>query len=81
MASQLGKKFENYKSRKTDSNQLLLHTLRKLVNEKVIFENFHMLFRLSMIDTLRDLMMVKEWKSRFQWINLNMKPETSLNIM
>ena len=35
VARQLTKKFEKYKTRKTDSNQLLLHTLRKMVNERV----------------------------------------------
>ncbi len=36
VARQLTKKFEHYKSRKTDSNQLLLHIIKKMVTEKVI---------------------------------------------
>lgn len=40
VARQLGKKFEAYKSRKTDANQLLLHTLKKIVNEKAIYERY-----------------------------------------
>lgn len=40
MARQLGKKFEAYKSRKTDGNQLMLHTLKKLINEKALYERF-----------------------------------------
>lgn len=35
VARQLAKKFEQYKVKKTDSNQLLLHILKKMVNEKV----------------------------------------------
>jgi len=31
IAMQLRKKFEQYKTRKTDANQLLLHSLRKIV--------------------------------------------------
>jgi DNA replication licensing factor MCM2 len=37
VARQLSKKFEAYKTRKTDSNSLLLHTLKKMVNERVSF--------------------------------------------
>ena len=40
VARQLGKKFEAYKTRKTDSNQLLLHVLKKLVHEKAIYERY-----------------------------------------
>lgn len=36
VARQLTKKFEAYKTKKTDSNSLLLHTLKKMVTEKVI---------------------------------------------
>ena len=38
VARQLGKKFEAYKTKKTDSSQLLLHTLKKMVTERAIYE-------------------------------------------
>jgi DNA replication licensing factor MCM2 len=38
VARQLKKKFEPYLTRKTDNNQLLYHTLCKLVNEKAVYE-------------------------------------------
>ena len=40
IARQLSKKFEPYKAKKTDANQLLLHTLKKMANEKAIYEKF-----------------------------------------
>ena len=40
VARQLGKKFEAYKTRKTDANQLLFHSLKKLVNDKAIYERY-----------------------------------------
>lgn len=36
VARQLTKKFEHYKTKKTDSSTLLLHILKKMVNERVI---------------------------------------------
>jgi DNA replication licensing factor MCM2 len=42
VARQLTKKFEHYKTRKTDSSQLLLHTLKKMVNEKVIINTSYL---------------------------------------
>ncbi len=38
VARQLRKKFEPYQSRRTDPNQLLLHILIKLVQEKALYE-------------------------------------------
>ena len=35
IARQLNKKFEVYRAKKTDPNQLLLHLLRKIVNDRV----------------------------------------------
>jgi DNA replication licensing factor MCM2 len=35
VSRQLGKKFEKYRHRQQDSNQLLLHTLRKVVQDRV----------------------------------------------
>ena len=35
IARQLSKKFEPYKAKKTDANQLLLHTLKKMARERV----------------------------------------------
>lgn len=40
VARQLTKKFEHFKTRKTDSSQLLLHTLKKMINERAIYEKF-----------------------------------------
>lgn len=40
VARQLGKKFEQYKTRKTDSNMLLLHSLNKLVSEKALYDRY-----------------------------------------
>ena len=38
VARQLKKKFEPYQSKRTDPNQLLLHTLNKMVQERAIYE-------------------------------------------
>ena len=38
VARQLAKKLEKYKTRKTDANQLLLHTLQKMVKERAVYE-------------------------------------------
>jgi DNA replication licensing factor MCM2 len=40
VARQLGKKFEQYKSKKSDPNQLLVHLLKKMVNDRAIYEKF-----------------------------------------
>lgn len=37
VARQLSKKFEVYRSKKSDPNQLLLHLLRKMVNDRVSY--------------------------------------------
>lgn len=38
VARQLSKKFEKYKTRETDSTQLLFHTLQKIVRDRAIYE-------------------------------------------
>lgn len=38
MARQLSKKFEKYKAQRTDQTQLLIHTLKKIVNDRAIYE-------------------------------------------
>ena len=38
MARQLKKKFEPYQQKRSDPNQLLLHTLLQLVKERAIYE-------------------------------------------
>lgn len=40
VARQLKKKFEPYQTRKADPNQLLLHILNKMVQEKAIYEKY-----------------------------------------
>lgn len=40
IARQLTKKFEPYKTKKTDSNMLLLHTIRKLANERAVYDKY-----------------------------------------
>jgi hypothetical protein len=40
VARQLKKKFEPYQSKRADPNQLLLHILSKMVQEKAIYEKF-----------------------------------------
>jgi hypothetical protein len=36
----LQKKFERYRTKKTDSNGLYLHTLQKMIKEKAIYEKY-----------------------------------------
>ena len=38
VARQLSKKFEKYKTRQTDATQLLLHTLRRIIDDRAIYE-------------------------------------------
>ena len=38
VARQLSKKFEKYKTHRTDQSQLLIHTLRKIVADRAIYE-------------------------------------------
>lgn len=40
IARQLTKKFEPYKTNKTDSNMLLFHTLKKMIDQKAIYERY-----------------------------------------
>jgi hypothetical protein len=40
VARSLSKKLEKYKSRKTDVNQLLYHTLSKLVTQRAVFAKY-----------------------------------------
>ena len=40
MARQLKKKFEPYQSKRADPNQLLLHILNKMVQDKAIYEKY-----------------------------------------
>ena len=38
VARQLSKKFEKYKTRQADTTQLLLHTLKRIVDDRAIYE-------------------------------------------
>lgn len=40
IARQLHKKFEKYRSKKNDPNQLLVHLLKKIVNDRAIYEKY-----------------------------------------
>lgn len=83
VARQLSKKFEQYRSKKTDPNQLLLHLLRKMVNDRVslMLKFLISFFRQYMKNSLREL---KRWKKlilRSPLNNSNTRQETLLTTM
>ena len=55
IARQLSKKFEPYRAKKTDANQLLLHTLKKMATERVSLTKFYNYFQATYEKFIKNL--------------------------